>query len=413
MPSWRQVLEGVAHAWREQREEIEQARRDDPAAAAGRRRARGRPAASSTRASLDEAVDRAAPRLRRRARRLGRRAEVPAGVGDRVPAAPRRARDGAAHAARDGHAAASTTRSAAASRATRVDARWIVPHFEKMLYDNALLARAYLHGWQVSGEPLFARVCTRDARLGAARAAPGGGRLRLGARRRLRGRRGQVLRLDARRGARGAARRRARARRRSSTSASPTAGNFEGASIPVRATPDPRAAAPRSRRGLLAAREQRVRPGLDDKRLTAWNALMISALAEAGAVLERADYLDAARAAADVPAARHARRRRPPAAHLQPRRRPSSRAYLEDHAFLLEALLTLYEATFERALVRARRARSPTRSIERFADPERGGFFSDRRRPRAADRAAQGARGHADPVRRSRPPRSGCCGSPR
>ena len=41
-----------------------------------------------------------------------------------------------------------------------VDERWLVPHFEKMLYDNALLARAYLHGFQVSGEPLFARVCT-------------------------------------------------------------------------------------------------------------------------------------------------------------------------------------------------------------------------------------------------------------
>ena len=41
-----------------------------------------------------------------------------------------------------------------------VDARWVIPHFEKMLYDNALLARAYLHGFQVSGEPFFARVCT-------------------------------------------------------------------------------------------------------------------------------------------------------------------------------------------------------------------------------------------------------------
>ena len=65
-------------------------------------------------------------------------------------------------------------------------------------------------------------------------------------------------------------------------------GNFEGANIPVRATPDPERLAEIKAR-LLAAREQRVRPGLDDKRLTAWNALMISALADAGAVLgERA-----------------------------------------------------------------------------------------------------------------------------
>ena len=87
-----------------------------------------------------------------------------------------------------------------------VDARWIVPHFEKMLYDNALLARAYLHGWQVSGEPLLPARVRGDARLHAARAAPAGGRVRLGARRRLRGRRGQVLRVDAGRGARRARR---------------------------------------------------------------------------------------------------------------------------------------------------------------------------------------------------------------
>ncbi len=78
-----------------------------------------------------------------------------------------------------------------------VDARWIVPHFEKMLYDNALLARAYLHAWQVSGEPLFARVVTEtlDWALRELRQEEGGFASR--ARRRLRGRRGQVLRLDA------------------------------------------------------------------------------------------------------------------------------------------------------------------------------------------------------------------------
>ena len=60
-----------------------------------------------------------------------------------------------------------------------VDALWIVPHFEKMLYDNALLARAYLHGWQVVGRRAAAARVRGDARLGAARAAPGRGRLRL------------------------------------------------------------------------------------------------------------------------------------------------------------------------------------------------------------------------------------------
>ncbi len=89
-----------------------------------------------------------------------------------------------------------------------------------------------------------------------------------------------------------------------------------------------------------------MRPGLDDKRLTAWNALMISALAEAGAVLDRADYLEAARRAAafllDEMRDSGGRLRRTYNAG-----EAKLNAYLEDHAFLLEALLTLYEATFE------------------------------------------------------------------
>ena len=79
-----------------------------------------------------------------------------------------------------------------------VDATWTVPHFEKMLYDNALLARAYLHGCQASAtSQLTSSVLPRDARLGAARDARAGGRLLLRARRRLRGRRGPLLRVDA------------------------------------------------------------------------------------------------------------------------------------------------------------------------------------------------------------------------
>ena len=72
-----------------------------------------------------------------------------------------------------------------------VDAHWLVPHFEKMLYDNALLARAYLHGWQVTGDALF-RACAEETLDWALREMRGArGRLLLGARRRLRGRGGQ------------------------------------------------------------------------------------------------------------------------------------------------------------------------------------------------------------------------------
>jgi hypothetical protein len=117
-----------------------------------------------------------------------------------------------------------------------------------------------------------------------------------------------------------------------------------------------------------------VRPGLDDKRLTAWNALMIGALAEAGAVLERADYLDAAASAAEFV--------------LEALRDDSGRllrtwkdgrgridAYLEDHAFLLEALLTLYEASFDERWYHEAVTLADG-MVARFGDPEHGGFFT-------------------------------------
>ena len=117
-----------------------------------------------------------------------------------------------------------------------------------------------------------------------------------------------------------------------------------------------------------------MRPGLDDKRLTAWNALMIAALADAGAVLDRDDYLDAAGACAAFVLdelrdddGRLLRTWKDGQARLP--------AYLEDHAYLLEALLTLYEATFDPRWYREAVALADT-MIERFADPERGGFFT-------------------------------------
>jgi hypothetical protein len=125
---------------------------------------------------------------------------------------------------------------------------------------------------------------------------------------------------------------------------------------------------------LYEARSQRVWPGLDDKRLTAWNALMIAALAEAGAVLKREDYLDAARTCAKFiwEELRDAdgnllRTHKDGRSHLN--------AYLEDHAYLLEALLTLYEATFEPQWFERANSLAET-MIARFGDAERGGFFS-------------------------------------
>src|SRR5262249_9212690 len=126
-------------------------------------------------------------------------------------------------------------------------------------------------------------------------------------------------------------------------------GNFEGRSILHLAggtDADEPEGLDEMRRALCEARAMRVWPGLDDKCLASWNALMIGALAETGTVLGPEDYLAAARACADFiwnqmrdPDGDLLRTCKGGRAHLN--------AYLEDHAFLLEALLTLYEATFE------------------------------------------------------------------
>ncbi len=129
-----------------------------------------------------------------------------------------------------------------------------------------------------------------------------------------------------------------------------------------------------ARAALLAAREQRVHPGLDDKRLTSWNALMIAALAEAGAALGRDDFLDAADACADFllttmrdESGRLLRTYNRDRAHLN--------AYLEDHAYLLEALLALYQARFDPARLQAAEEIAGA-ILDRFGDPEGDGFFT-------------------------------------
>jgi uncharacterized protein len=261
-----------------------------------------------------------------------------------------------------------------------VDAVWLVPHFEKMLYDNALLARVYLHGWQELGHERWRRVCTEtlDWALREMRGPEGGfysaldadsegeeGRFYLWSEAELR------EALDAADFERDAVEGVLAYWGVSET------GNFEGRNI-LHLPLGPRAERPpryeEARRVLYERRSRRVWPGLDDKRICSWNALMIAALADAGAVLGREDYLEAARACA---------------AHVWTRMRDDRGrlrrtwkegqarldAYLEDHAYLLDALLTLYEATFEVRWFDAARETAET-MIDRFGDPERGGFFT-------------------------------------
>jgi uncharacterized protein len=244
-----------------------------------------------------------------------------------------------------------------------VDATWTVPHFEKMLYDNALLARAYLHGWQVSGGERLREVCceTLDWALREMRGPEGGfssaldadsegeeGRFYVWSDEELREVLGELY---------------------EDAVAYFTPKPFEhGLRVLEGRGPVPDSL-PEIRRRLYEARAQRVRPGLDDKRLTSWNALMISALADAGATLARQDYVECAVACATFLLSE----RRDPSGRLLRTDRISG--FLDDHAFLLEALITLYETTFDprwyhEAVTLAEAL------IEHFSDPERGGFFT-------------------------------------
>jgi uncharacterized protein len=255
-----------------------------------------------------------------------------------------------------------------------VDASWLVPHFEKMLYDNALLARAYLHGWQALGHERYRRVCeeTLDWMLAEMRGPEGGFFSALDADSEGEEGRFYVWTPEEIRALLGE-----RAEPVLEHYGVTEAGNFEGRNVlhlpGGAATPAPDGLA-EARRTLYEARSQRPRPGLDDKRLTSWNALAIAALAEAGAVFGRNDYLEAARAcAAFVLGSLHDEEGRLLRSFKDGEGRLN--AYLEDHAFLLEALLTLYEASFElRWFERAQALADLT--IARFGDPERGGFFS-------------------------------------
>jgi uncharacterized protein YyaL (SSP411 family) len=248
-----------------------------------------------------------------------------------------------------------------------VDATWTVPHFEKMLYDNALLARAYLHGWQRSGDELLLRTCreTLEFCLGELRAPDGSFYCSLDADSEGVEGRYYVWTLEELHTVLGE-----RADAAIEYFGASAAGNFEGANVLVaigREPPD------RSeiRELLRVARDRRVRPSLDDKRIASWNALMIAALAEAGAVLEEPRYLEAAVAAAEFVW----RELRDSDGRLLRSQGTAIPGFLEDHAFLLEALLTLYEATFDERFFTWASELAET-MLDRFHDSERGGFFT-------------------------------------
>jgi len=295
------------------------------------------------------------------------------------------------------------------------DDHWLVPHFEKMLYDNAQLARTYLHAWQLSGEPEFRRIVeeTLDYVLREMTSEPDGpgagpeggfystqdadsegeeGKFFLW-------RPAEVAELL---GAEDA-------RLFDAYYDVTERGNFPeggpGANIlhvdhdlatvarGQGVSPERLAQAlARGREALFAARERRVRPGRDDKILAEWNGLMLHALAEAGAALNRPDYIAAAKSAADFILTRMADGKWQMAdGDQQPRAisyqlsatrlfrtykdgRAHLNAYLEDYAAVALGLLGLYQATFDLRWLEAAAGLAEV-IIEEFSDPDAGGFF--------------------------------------
>jgi uncharacterized protein YyaL (SSP411 family) len=260
-----------------------------------------------------------------------------------------------------------------------VDDSWTVPHFEKMLYDNALLARAYLHGYQASGESRLLEICTGtlDWALREMRGPEGGFYAALDAD--SGGIEGRFYVWTA-----------AELRAILGEDAAPAIawlgvteeGNFQDPHHPQvglnvltdRGPRPPQADRQRIRARLLETRETRERPGLDDKRLTSWNALMIAALADAGSALPDSPYLEAASACAEF-VERELRDASGRLLRTYNDGRAKIDAYLEDHGLLLEALIALFEASCEERWFRSATALAD-QMIARFADPDRGGFFS-------------------------------------
>ena len=268
-----------------------------------------------------------------------------------------------------------------------VDARWLVPHFEKMLYDNALLPPAYVEAFQADRRPVLParRLARRSDYVLREMTSPAGafystldadsegeeGKFYVWSEKELDSILGDELAPLAK-----------------SVYGVTARGNFEGHNILFRSKTDeqdarlepaerrgvPRASSARCKCKLYGERAKRVWPGRDEKVLTAWNGLMIAAFAQAGAAFGMPRYVEAAAKAADFVLTTL----RGPDGRLyrtcgvgQP---PKLAGYLEDYAYTADALVTLYEATFDPRWVRAAIELAEV-MLQHFADETGGGFF--------------------------------------
>jgi hypothetical protein len=251
-----------------------------------------------------------------------------------------------------------------------VDAEWLVPHFEKMLYDNAQLASLYLHGWLAFGDPEYRRVVeeTLDYLLRDMRDPAGGFSSAEDADSEGHEGRFYVWTADEIRGALPPAEAEF-ALRYWGVDRGP---NFEGVNIlHLPGEPDAEGIGA-ARRALFEVREGRVRPGRDDKVLAAWNGLACRAFAEAGRALGRNDYIAAATANADFILG--AMRRDGRLLRTWKAGQARLNGYLEDYALVAAGLIDLYEATFTRRWLDAARVLADE-LVRLFWDDAIEGFY--------------------------------------
>jgi uncharacterized protein YyaL (SSP411 family) len=264
-----------------------------------------------------------------------------------------------------------------------VDARWLVPHFEKMLYDNALLAGAYLDAHLVTGEASYARIVRETLNYVIRDMTDPAGGFYSTEDADSEGHEGLFYTwtpdeieslLGEERGATFG--------RVYDVS---DVGNFEGRNILnlpktlqqnaaiLKRNPEELAAElADSREKLFAAREKRVRPGRDDKVIVAWNGLMIDAMARAGAALNEPEYVVAAGRAARF-ILDHVRRQDGRLLHTWRAGKAKLDGYLDDYASLSNALVSVYEADFDERWIDSA-AELIDVVLGKFADPD-GGFF--------------------------------------
>jgi uncharacterized protein YyaL (SSP411 family) len=266
-----------------------------------------------------------------------------------------------------------------------VDERWLVPHFEKMLYDNALLSVAYLEAFQATGERFYRQVVEETLDYVLREMTDPSGAFYSTQDADSEGEEGKFY-VWSEQGIE-AVLDKEMAEVFDYVYGVSRPGNWEGHNILNRAKTDEqdarllktsvdelRTRLADAKRKLYAVRSRRVWPGRDEKFLTAWNGMMIVAFAKAGAVLERDDYTGAAAKAGTFVLEKmrgHDGRLFRTAGAGTP---PKLNAYLEDYAFAIEALVALYEATFAVKWLRAAEELAGV-MVEQFVDAS-GGFFT-------------------------------------